>query len=90
LVGKTAIVCQGVGDFDDYVESGRNGFVVPRSTTGDEIAEALRALYDSPELGESMGARLREAVVERFAVRPETVDRYLELADGGDGSSRSR
>jgi glycosyltransferase involved in cell wall biosynthesis len=90
LLGKTAIVCQGVGDFDDYVEPGRSGFVVPRATTGGEIAEALRVLYAKPGLGEEMGARLRDAVLERFAVRPESIDRYLALLDGVAASSSSR
>ena len=42
LLGKTAIVCQGVGDFDEYLVHGRNAFLVPRSTDGSEIAAILR------------------------------------------------
>jgi glycosyltransferase involved in cell wall biosynthesis len=83
LVGRTAIVCQGVGDFDDFIESGRNGFLVPRSTDGSEIADALRELYATPDRARTMGALLREAVIRRFSLRPEIVDRYLELVEPG-------
>jgi glycosyltransferase involved in cell wall biosynthesis len=80
LVGKTAIVCEGVGDFDDFIEPGRNGFLVPRSTDGSEIAQSLREIYDEPARAEAMGARLREAVLGRFSPSREIVDRYVELA----------
>ena len=80
LLGRTVIACEGVGDFDDFIEPGRNGFLVPRSTDGSEIAAAVRQLYDAPERAQAMGNLLREAVVERFGLRPEIVDRYLELA----------
>jgi glycosyltransferase involved in cell wall biosynthesis len=83
LLGRTAIVCQGVGDFDDFVEPGRTGFVVPRSTDGSEIADAIRQLYAMPELADEMGTRLRTAVIERFSLRPEIVDRYVEIARAG-------
>jgi glycosyltransferase involved in cell wall biosynthesis len=83
LLGRTAIVCQGVGDFDDFIESGSNGFLVPRSTDGSEIADALRELYATPDRARTMGALLREAVITRFSLRPEIVDRYLELAEPG-------
>jgi glycosyltransferase involved in cell wall biosynthesis len=80
LLGRTAIVCAGVGDFDDFVEPGRNGFLVPRSTDGAEIAEAVRELYADPDRMRAMGSLLREAVIRRFSVTREIVDRYLELA----------
>jgi glycosyltransferase involved in cell wall biosynthesis len=80
LLGRTVIACEGVGDFDDFIEPGLNGFLVPRSTDGSEIAAAVRQLYDAPERAQAMGNLLREAVVERFGLRPEIVDRYLELA----------
>src|SRR5262249_27085441 len=80
LLARTAIVCQGVGDFDDYLVDGRNAFLVPRSTDGSEIAKIVRECYASPEQLERLGRSLRATVLERFAVTPRAVDRYLELA----------
>jgi glycosyltransferase involved in cell wall biosynthesis len=83
LLGRTVIACQGVGDFDDFVEPGQSGYLVPRSTDGSEIAERVRELYADPERAHAMGALLRDAVISRFSLRPEIVDRYLELIGPG-------
>jgi glycosyltransferase involved in cell wall biosynthesis len=80
LLGKTVVACSGVGDFDDYLEHGRNAFLVPRSTDGSEIAEILRGVYSEPSRLNGLGESLRATVLERFSVQPESVDRYLELA----------
>jgi glycosyltransferase involved in cell wall biosynthesis len=82
LLGKTSIVCQGVGDFDEYLRHQENAFLVPRSTDGSEIAEILRSVYASPGELDRLGASLRQTVLKRFSVRPERVDRYLELVQG--------
>jgi glycosyltransferase involved in cell wall biosynthesis len=81
LLGKTVIACRGVGDFDDYLENGRNAFLVPRSTDGSEIAEILRDVYSEPTRLDRLGKSLRATVLERFSLKPESVDRYLELAE---------
>jgi glycosyltransferase involved in cell wall biosynthesis len=81
LLGKTAIVCRGVGDFDDYLEHGRNAFLVPRSTDGSDIAAILREVHATPEELENLGQALRTTVLERFRTKPEAVDRYLALAE---------
>ncbi len=80
LLGKTAIVCEGVGDFDEYLEDGRNAFLVPRATDGSEIAEMLREIYSNPRRLERLGRSLRTTVLARFGLKSESVDRYLELA----------
>jgi glycosyltransferase involved in cell wall biosynthesis len=80
LLGRTAIVCEGVGDFDEYLEHGRNAFLVPRATSGSEIAEIIRELHARPERLVPLGRSLRSTVLERFSVERESVDRYLNLA----------
>jgi glycosyltransferase involved in cell wall biosynthesis len=80
LLAKTVIVCEGVGDFDEYLTDGRNAFLVPRTTDGSDIAEVIRGLYGDPSRLQGLGQSLRESVLERFGTNPKTVDRYLELA----------
>ena len=80
LLGKTAIVCQGVGDFDEYLASGRNAFVVPRATDGSHITDIVRRIYSDPGQLEPIGKSLRAIVLERFSVTPSAVDAYLALA----------
>ena len=80
LLAKTVIVCEGVGDFDDYLSHGDNAFLVPRNTDGSDIAEILRDLYDDPTRLRQLGESLRATVLEHFGMNPTTMDRYLELA----------
>jgi len=80
LVGKTAMVCEGVGDFGEYMQHERNGFVVPRATDGLEIEAILRQVYASPEDLGRLGTSLRASVLGRFSLSAESVNRYLGLA----------
>jgi len=79
LLGKTAIVCEGVGDFSEYIEDGRNGFMIPRTARPEDLAEVIRTAYNSRERLETLGAALRVEVLERFAVSDRRVADYLEL-----------
>jgi glycosyltransferase involved in cell wall biosynthesis len=79
LLGRTAVVCGGVGDFDDYIEDGRNAFVMSRPGSARELAEIIRDVYDSQERLGTLGSELRAAVLERFGISDERVADYLEL-----------
>ena len=80
LLAKTVVVCEGVGDFDEYVSHGENGFLVPRNTDGGDIAEILRGLYEDESHLQRLGRALHDTVLEHFGAHRATVDRYLELA----------
>ena len=87
LVRRSAVVCSGVGDFDEYIHHGRTGFVVPRVTDGSDIADILRSIYGDEERLEEIGLAARKVVTERFGVLDRRVEPYLELA-GNVASSR--
>lgn len=80
LLGKTSMVCQGVGDFDEYLEHGRNAFVVPRSTDGSHMEQILREVHADPEMLTALGASLQATVLSRFGHESDVVLDYLELA----------
>jgi hypothetical protein len=63
------------------MDSGHNGFVVPRGTDGAEIAAIVRAVYARPDDLTQLGEALRATVLDRFSVKPSSVDRYLALVD---------
>jgi glycosyltransferase involved in cell wall biosynthesis len=79
LLGKTAVVCAGVGDFNDYVQDGVNGFEMSRPGSAHELAEIIRDVHSSPQRLTPMGVELREAVLARFGVSDARVGDYLEL-----------
>jgi glycosyltransferase involved in cell wall biosynthesis len=81
LVERPAVVCEGVGDFGEYIVHGENGYLVPRADAEIAIAQCLRAAYRDPNHLGILGRRLRRSVRTRFEVRAERIDRYLELAE---------
>ncbi len=95
LLGKSAIVCEGVGDFDEYLENGRNAFLVPRITDGSEIAEIVRDVYANPARLEALGRSLRATVLERFTISRAVGGQVLSAcrarscASGGSATAQS-
>ena len=82
MLGKTGVVCKGVGDFDDYLVDKRNAFVVDPNNTLSEMVEALTALFSSVDYRsdlEQMAAILQPEVQERFNIGM-VVDAYFDLA----------
>jgi glycosyltransferase involved in cell wall biosynthesis len=67
LVELPVIVCKGVGDFDDYISNGKNGFVVDAEHFAEEAAKLIIANADSCKLAD-MGAELKASVMHRFSI----------------------
>jgi glycosyltransferase involved in cell wall biosynthesis len=83
LAGKPVIVCRHVGDFDDYIRDGWNGFVVDQDTFVPESVRILSALDDRD--GRRLGENLRSDVLKNFDVE-KTIPRYLDLLSACGGS----
>jgi len=69
LVEKPVIVCGGIGDFDDYILQGRNGFVVRKDHFIEDASEIINANVNRGERLNELGQRLRDDVLERFDIR---------------------
>lgn len=65
---KTAIVCNDVGDFDDYIENGINGFIADKQQPVELSLAAIRKLYNNPGLAQQMGQALHDKIVKEFAI----------------------
>lgn len=68
LLGKLVAVSDHVGDYNDYVVDGENGFLLPIRDPHDALVRAIKKAYDHPESCASYGLKLRKAVVEQFGV----------------------
>lgn len=79
LLEKAVAVCQGVGDFSDYITDGVNGFLLPIDHTEVAIEALIRKSYADPSSLKQVGRQLRKDVLERFSVREDTVDKYISL-----------
>lgn len=69
LVNLPTIVCRGVGDFDEYLINGRNGFMVNRECFAKEASELLIQHFMQKELLKEIGANLNTTVHNLFDLK---------------------
>lgn len=77
LLNKTVAVCSKVGDFDDYIENNKDGFLLNPINTEEEIERIIRLSYMQPEILKEMGTNLHNKVLNRFNKSPEIINQYL-------------
>ena len=76
LVRLPVIVCKGVGDFDDYIENGKDGFVLDPGKFAAGAADIIAQHKDSDMA--AMTESLHKKVLELFNVE-KLVDKYQKL-----------
>jgi glycosyltransferase involved in cell wall biosynthesis len=74
-------VCKGVGDFDEYIVDGQNGFVLDISNPQRDVENILKAIYKNSQLLEKMGIDLKSTVLKKFTNTTPIVEQYTELID---------
>ena len=79
LLQKAVAVCQNVGDFNDYIEEGRNGYFLDNSRLQQTIESVMRDAYNHPEKLKKMGQSLRDDVLKHFSDSVENRQRFLLL-----------
>jgi len=80
LVEKPVIVCEGIGDFDDYIVNDKNGFCVPQeSDLFVEVAyDIILTNFKNKEKLNRIGSELRARVIELFGIE-NTIKLHNEL-----------
>lgn len=83
LVSTPVIVCSGIGDFDEYIEHGKNGFLVDQYKFAMEAASVIRLNKDNRNLLTEMGEKLFNDVHRLFDINNvvhayETLNRGLQ------------
>lgn len=66
------ITVEGVGDFDEYVIDGENGFTVSKDNIENELYEILKSVYKDKSTLKLMGGKLEKSVREKFDVSSAT------------------
>ena len=79
LLKKIVLVCNQVGDFNDYIKHGENGFLLSADNFVEEAKEILKAIYDNKAGYSEFGNRLHDEVVERFKVTNAVIEKYENL-----------
>jgi glycosyltransferase involved in cell wall biosynthesis len=78
LLKRAVIVCNGVGDFDDYINHGINGFIVDRDNPTEQAAGILFDLAENPSKREKIGETFYNTVINTFDIK-NVVDKYHAL-----------
>lgn len=78
-LGKAVAVCSKVGDFDDYIINGQNGFLMPINDTEVEIERIMRFAYNKKNELNLYGENLKATVLKRFNKSEEVLNEYLNL-----------
>jgi glycosyltransferase involved in cell wall biosynthesis len=80
VLGCPAIVCNGVGDFGDYIQNGENGWIV---NADDFCVEAERILIaTNREKRMHMGRSIKQTILKRFSISDSVVSSYEALLIG--------
>ncbi|MGV3610104.1 MAG: glycosyltransferase family 4 protein [Fluviicola sp.] len=79
LLGKPVVVTSGVGDFDDYIFSGENGWKMELDQTPEETAKLLDRILKDAESLKKNGESLKETVQSTFGLTSFHLNAYLAL-----------
>ena len=79
LMEKAVIVCEEVGDFDDYIEDKINGYLIPRENPKSKITFIIKDLYNNPEKINIIGKELKRTIISQFDSSEKTINQYLTL-----------
>ena len=79
LLGKAVAVCEGVGDFDDYIIHKKNGFLMSSENTKEHMEKIIRNAYGDPGILGSLGKQLKIDVLERFNRSERVMKMYEEI-----------
>jgi glycosyltransferase involved in cell wall biosynthesis len=65
---KPSIVCREVGDFDDYIIHGENGYLVDKKKPVPPAVEILKDLYNHPEKLKELGENIHQKIIGEFSI----------------------
>ena len=77
LLEKVVAVCRGVGDFDDYLLDGQNGYLMDLVDPTKDIENIIKKLYS--ENDSKIGKSLRKIILEKFNDNHKVLELYNSL-----------
>lgn len=79
LMEKGVAVCRDVGDFNDYIRDGGNGFMIDRGNLEASVEQIIRTAYNQPAKLEEMGRELKKDVLGLFDYTEKNKKRFIDL-----------
>ncbi len=68
LCEKPVIVCQDVGDFDEYIINNKNGIIISKTHFENELTAILEKIYDNKIDIQSLGKDLKKDILRLFSI----------------------
>lgn len=81
LLEKRVIVCKGVGDFDEYIVDGENGYVLDRDQTEEQLTMILKKIFNEKKSFSILGSKLKESVMANFSASQHVIHMYEQLIE---------
>ena len=78
LVKKVVIVCNNVGDFDDYIVQGKSGLFMNRENPNTDLYHYLSDIYSGKYNTKFLGENLYDSVINTFSI-DNVISSYNEL-----------
>ncbi len=78
ILEKPVAVCNDVGDFDDYIRNGIEGFVMSKENPKKELIYIVEQINTDKEATKTMGVRLKKSVLQNFSVE-NVIQAYSEV-----------
>lgn len=79
LFKKIAIVCDKVGDFNDYIIHEENGFLLDPNKFSEELYFLLKEIYQQHFDKIQLGSKLCQSVTEKFSFSQRLIEEYENL-----------
>ncbi len=80
LCKKPVIVCDDVGDFNEYILHNKNGFVVPKYNYSNELKTIISAFCANKSQFKYLGNSLHDDVYKKFSIE-NIIHQYYNLLD---------
>ena len=81
MLEKGVAVCKDVGDFNDYIRDGQNGFMIDRGNLVSSLEGIIRTAYAGKERLEEMGKELKKDVLDMFSNAEKNRKRFIDLIE---------
>lgn len=75
ILNKAVIVCNDVGDFDDYIQDGMNGYILNKENPQRGLENLLEKIYNKNLNITSLGQNLHESVISNFSIE-KVISKY--------------
>jgi len=78
LTNTPVMVCNNVGDFDDYIVDGQNGFILDKDIPGLSFSVVIEKILNDEYNLNQIGSQLHQDVKDRFDIS-NVIDQYLQF-----------